>query len=255
MVIYIEYVIFDNFFLDLFIGIIACECLMLSKIRAIISAVVGTLLALIYPLVETDLLFLFKILTLLTCCIPFIRKDLYSYVKGSLIFLFISFIYSGLISLLFGFTEPIIASKDGIKVAILSLGCILTFFSIKGVLKVIGKKVNSGRLLKSIIYLKSEAISVVGFMDSGNLASGSDGNGVVFLDKRLSEQFNDKAVDIIMIDTVSGKKIYEIIKLDKVEIYFGGQKHIYKNVNAAKTTQKYNGFEILLSTKLKEYGI
>lgn len=255
MVIYIEYVIFDNFFLDLFIGLIVCECLMLSKIRAVISASLGTLLALIYPLVETDLLTLFKILSLLTCCIPFVRKDLYSYVKASLIFLFISFIYRGLISLLFGFTEPIIENKDGMKVGILSLGCILSFIVIKGVLKVVGKKVNSGRLLKSTVYLKNEVIRAVGFMDSGNIARASDGNGVVFLDRKLSERLDDKIVDYIMINTVNGQKIFEIIKLDKVEIYFGGQKHIYKNVNAAKTTQKYNGFEILLSTKLKEYGI
>lgn len=255
MVIYIEYVIFDNFFLDLFIGLIVCECLMLSKIRAVISASFGTLLALIYPLVETDLLTLFKILTLLTCCIPFVRKDLYSYVKASLIFLFISFIYNGLISLLFGFTEPIIENKDGMKVGILSLGCILSFIVIKGVLKVVGEKVNSGRLLKSTVYLKNEVIRAVGFMDSGNIARASDGNGVVFLDKKLSERLDNKIVDYIMINTVNGQKIFEIIKLDKVEIYFGGQKHIYKNVNAAKTTQKYNGFEILLSTILKEYGI
>lgn len=255
MVIYIEYVIFDNFFLDLFIGLIVCECLMLSKIRAVISASLGTLLALIYPLVETDLLTLFKILSLLTCCIPFVRKELYSYVKASLIFLFISFIYSGLISLLFGFTEPIIENKDGMMVGILSLCCILSFIVIKGVLKVVGEKVNSGRLLKSTVYLKNEVIRAVGFMDSGNIARASDGNGVVFLDKKLSERLDNKIVDYIMINTVNGQKIFEIIKLDKVEIYFGGQKHIYKNVNAAKTTQKYNGFEILLSTILKEYGI
>lgn len=255
MVIYVEYVIFDNFFLDLFIGIIVCECIPLSRIRAVFSALLGTVLALIYPLVEEKFIILYRVLTLLTCCVPFVKKDLHSFLKSLFIYLFISFVYSGLITLLFGFTEPIIASSDGFKVGILSIGCITAFLCIKGILKSVGKKLNNGKLLKIILYFNNEVIKSIGFMDSGNLARASDGNGIIFLDKKLSSRFKAEIVDYIMVDTINGDKIYEIIKLEKVEIYFNGQKHIYKNVNAALTTQKYNGFEILLSTKLKENGI
>ncbi len=255
MVIYVEYVIFDNFFFDLLIGIIVCECLMLSKHRAFCSAILGTVLALIYPLVEGNILFLYKILTLLTCSIPFVRRDVYSLLKASIIYLFVSSIFSGLTGLFFGISGPISSLSNSLKVGCLSICGIIGFLSIKGILRLIGKKVHNGRFFKMTLYSENKVIKAIGFMDSGNIAVAEDGNGIVFLDKKLSNRLSGEIVDYIMVESMGGSKIYEIIKLERVEIYFGGQNHIYKNVNAAKTAQTYNGFEILLSTKLKENAI
>lgn len=255
MIVYVEYVIFDNFFLDLLIGIILCECLLLSKYKAVCSALLGTALALIYPLIEGKIIFLYKILALLTCSIPFVGRDVYSLIKASLIYLFISSIFSGLTTSFLGISGPIISVNDGLKVGFLSICGIVGFISIKGILRLIGKKVHSGRLFKLTLYSENKTISAIGFMDSGNIAVARDGKGIVFLDKKLSDRLKGDTVDYIIVNTVGGSKIYEIIKLEKVEIYFGGQNHIYKNVNAAKTAQRYNGFEILLSTKLKENAI
>lgn len=252
MIVYVEYVIFDNFLMDLFIGLLLVEKIGRRKYLSIISAIIGTGLALVFPMVPDNLSWLYKILTLLCCCIPFSGKSLYEYGKSVVIYSIIGFVYAGCVSLFFGFDNSIIAYSDGMKVGVISLCCIVGYFCILKIIKIINKKMQKDKLRSITFVVNGKKIKTTGFLDNGNVALASDGNGIIFLDKKLSKRFTQKVEDYVFVSTISGGKICEVIKIDKIEIYFDGENHIYKNVNAVKTGQSYDGFQVLLSTKLKE---
>lgn len=252
MVIYVEYVIFDNFLMDLFIGLLLAELLRKRKAWAILSAVIGTVLALIFPLIEKQLSTLYKILTLCCCCIPFCGRSLYDYFKSIVCYSIISFLYAGCISLILGFDSAVISFSDGVKVGIISFCCIVGYFAILKIIKIILLKTQKDKYCRLNVFIENKKISAIGFFDNGNRALGSDGNGIIFLDKKISKNVKGASIDCVFVSTVGGAKIMDVYKISEMEIYLNGEKHIYKNVNAVKTGQTYNGFQVLLSTKLKE---
>lgn len=252
MIVYVEYVIFDNFLMDLFIGLLLSELLRFRKLNAIVSAIIGTALALIFPTVEINHIIIYKFLTLFCCCIPFCGKSLYEYFKSIICYSIISFLYAGSISLLFGLDGSFISFSDGLKVGIISFCCVVGYFVILKIIKTILAKTLKGDFCQLKVIIENKKISAIGFFDSGNCALASDGNGIVFLDKKISKNIKGKSIDFVLVSTVSGEKIVEVYKINEIEIYVNGEKHMYKNVNAVKTGQTYNGFQVLLSTKLKE---
>lgn len=252
MTVIVEYVILDNFLMDLFIGILVCDILLRKYRYAFISATIGTILALLYPTISLDFQVLYKVLALLCSSMPFITKSLYDWLKSTLIYAIIAFIYNGVISLVFNSTSGFIVNTDGLKVATISTCCIVGYFIIKIFIKFTQNKLLKKDLLKISCSVNGKSIKAVGFVDSGNMAVAGDGKGVIFLDKVISKKIDLKGNEYIVIDTMGGSKLCEIIKIDEVMIYFGKRKHIYKNVNAVKTNQIYDGFQVLLSNNLKE---
>lgn len=252
MIIYVEYVIFDNFILDLFISVLVVRLLRLKSWRAFLSALIGTVLALIYPLIGQKYIVIYKILTALTCCLPFTSKNLVSLLKATFYFVVVAFIFNGLISLGLNTVGEFGYYSNGGMVGIITGGGLIGYVIIYKFVNMLANRLSNDKYVKMTVCIGDKTVKTVGFMDTGNVATASDGKGIVFLDKNLSKKINSDVIDYVFINTVGSGKIFNVIKIDKLMIYSGGEKHIYKNVNAVKTNQNYQGFQVLLSSNLKE---
>ncbi len=247
MVIYVEYVIIDNFALDFFIALIVCKYYSIKGYKGVISALLGTILALVYPIIPKTFTIIFKIGTLLSTVYPLTIKASIRH-RFSILFVYtiVSSLFSGIISLLVGSTESYYS--NGGKVFIICTIAILIF--------VFGRKL----LVKLMLKKKSDYVNVEinhrvykGFFDNGNKVTASDGCGVIFLDKKVAKLFYDiKPSDYVLTQTVNGGEIKEVIIIPSIKIYFEGKQHTYNNVNAIKTDKYFHGFDILLSHNLKE---
>lgn len=252
MIIYVEYVIFDNFLLDLFIGVLVVKLLRLKSWRAFLSAFFGTVLALIYPLVSHEYIVIYKILTALMCCLPFVTNNLASLIKATFYYVIVAFIFNGLISLALNTVDEFGYYSTGGLVGLVTGGGMIGYIVIYKFINMLAKRLSNDKYVKMTVCIGDKTVKAVGFMDTGNIATASDGKGIVFLDKNLSKKINSDVIDYVFINTVGSGKIFNVIKIDKLMIYSGGEKHIYKNVNAVKTNQSYQGFQVLLSSNLKE---
>ncbi len=255
MIVYVEYVIFDNFLLDLFIGILICKLLRFKSWRSFVSAIIGTVLALIYPCVTDKYVALFKILTLLCCCLPFICGNLASFVKSVFCYCVIAFIFNGLISLVIGSKSDNNNYSDGGLVGIISGCALIGYLVVYKFINILVNRISNEKFVKLKVVVGEKSLKAVGFVDSGNIATASNGKGIVFLDKVISKKIHSDPVDYVYINTISAKKICNVIKIDKLMIYFDGKEHIYTDVNAVKTNQTYQGFQVLLSSNLEEVRV
>lgn len=252
MVIYVEYVIFDNFLLDLFIALLVCNLLHMKSRRAFLSACLGTILAVVYPCVQKELVALFKLLTLLTCCLPFTQKKLLPFIKSIFFYSVVAFIFNGLISFGLNIAGEYGFYNSGGTVGIIAGGAIIGYLIIYKFANLLISRISKESFVKLTLCIGDKKMHAMGFVDTGNIATASNGKGIIFLDKSLSRKIHSDTIDYVFINTVGANKIFKVIKIDKLLIYFDGKEHIYIDVNAIKTDQTYQGFQILLSSKLEE---
>lgn len=247
MVIYVEYVILDNFALDLFVAILVCKLYSISVKRAFISAVIGTFCALVYSIIPSSILILYKCIVFVLSVFPLIiRCSLKQILTIAFSYLIVSSVFGGLLSLLVNSTD--VYYGDGGKVFLICITSCICFL--------IGRRM----ILKFTVKEKSDYVKIEignksyrGFFDNGNKVIASDGLGVIFLDKGLSKMYrNDKPFDYVLTQTINGSEIKEVIKIPCLKIYFKGEMHTYNNVNAIRTNKSFGSFDILLSQHLKE---
>ena len=219
------------------------------------SALLGTALALCYPTVQKEWIAVFKVLTLLTCCLPFIGKNLVNFLKGVLFYSVIAFIFNGLISFALNISGDGVYYNSGGLVGIISGVAVVGYLIILKFAKLLISRISKEKYVKLTVCVGDKQMKAVGFVDSGNVATASNGKGIVFLDKSLSKKITSDTIDYVYVNTVGSGQIFNVIKIDKLLIYFDGKEHIYINVNAIKTNQTYQGFQILLSSNLEEASI
>lgn len=252
MVIYVEYVIIDNFLLDLFIAVLVSKLMHLKAWRALVSAIMGTGLALIYPLITKEFLAVYKILTLLMCSLPFFNRSISGFFKALFIYVIVAFIFNGLISFGLNSVNEYGYYNDGGIVGLISGGALVGYLLALKFTSILARRLSKEHYVKLTVYIGNKSLDAVGFMDSGNIATATNGKGIIFLDKMISRKIKSETVDYVYINTVGSGKIFDVIKIDKLLIYSEGKEHIYINVNAVKTNQTYQGFQILLSSNLEE---
>lgn len=247
MIIYVEYVILDNYALDLFIALLVCLLCSIKSVRAFISASLGTIIALIYPLLPDGYTVLYKCASFLITVSPLLfkcsKKRCFTI---SISYLIISSVFSGLLSLLIG-SNGVYYSNGGSVFIICSISFFVFFVGRLFIIRLLPKG--------QCDYVKVEIDKKVykGFFDNGNKVIASDGKGVIFLNKSISKLYkNDSICDYILTQTVNGSEIKEVIIIPSMKIYFKGEEHTYNNVNAIKTNKSFSGFDILLSQSLKE---
>lgn len=247
MIIYVEYVILDNYALDLFIALLVCQLCSIKSLRAFVSALFGTITALFYPLLPNGYTFLYKCASFIITISPlFFKCSKKQCFTISISYLIISSVFSGLLSLLIG-SNGVYYSNGGSVFIICAISLCLFFIGRLLLIKLLPKG--------ECDYVKVEIDKKVykGFFDNGNKVIASDGKGVVFLNKNISKLYKNNSVfDYILTQTVNGSEIKEVIIIPSMKIYFKGEEHTYNNVNAIKTNKSFSGFDILLSQSLKE---
>ena len=253
MTVIVEYTLIDNFLLDLFVATLISEIVYSKKIFRFISAAMGSVTALLFPLIPEPYVVLYKILSLILSVIPLqIGKDLKRSIQVLALYVVFSAVFSGVIQLLLnGSIRLNVSYTSGGKVSMISLGAITSCYLIKQTIGLIKTKAPKSGAKKIVITHNGVKLSLTGFYDSGNL-SVYKGEGLNFLSKNVSRKLDLKEIDEIFIETVNGSSIEKVYVVDEMRIYSDKSPHIYTNVKMVKTDKNFNGFDVLLSANIKE---
>ena len=275
MQIYVEYLIIDNFIFDYLLLLLASykKIASVKKGKVVFSAVIGTIIAILFPLLKINEFILF----LLKICIAFLLVFL-AYGYKNFTFYFSLVVRFVILTFLFGGSIYGIASLCGINYAFLygTSSCIIPLgllVSIAVVLYYLFKnfinRIYSKGFLASYscyckIYMGGKCVDACGYFDSGNHATYKN-NPVCFssytLNKKLFERafFANLPIGEIELITATGKEMVSVYKFDKLEIYFNNKKNIIYSPYIAISKQNRlvsEDYELILSCNyLNDSGV
>ncbi len=271
MQVYIEYVIIDNLIIDyllLSLSLRVSNC-RTNKFRLISASILGTIVAVVMPLLNLNdfYSFLIKIfLALLMCYVAGSFLSLKKYLITLLSFFAFTFLLGGLIIALFylagiDFTTNFNFNYDSFLP--IGITIVIAFFVYKILIKLITKilKIKSVNpfIRKCIIVINSKRFSVVGFIDSGNrLFDIKTGLPIIVGSKKLfnkieSLQKNIKEYSNIQIKTVGGYSQIKVYNIDKLMIYNGQSVNIYNNVLLGRANSDFYDevdYDLLLNSSI-----
>lgn len=178
MTIYIEYVIIDNFVINLLILTLTTKLLKIfsKKLFLFLSALFGTIIAVISPLLPNIINILLKLpLALSMIIIAFNPKTIKQFFAEFIIFLISTFAMIGTCLAIAEIFNIDVSVQNGIimdykfPVGAILLICFVVYLSLINSIKFIFKKQNnSNHLFEITIKHKNKTIKTVAFLDTGN---------------------------------------------------------------------------------------
>lgn len=256
MKIYIEIVFISNFFIDLFLIVFTLAVLKkkAKTVRVIISALLGGLFSVVYPLCGIYKYFLKCLCAVIMTAVAGSYKKFGEFIAVLLTFCATTFILGGLITFFLGFAGDRFTYNDftyGLIPILISSSCIGIIFFVDLLFKEVGK-VRHKNLLYYDVLLKSGNYSKKcrAFYDSGNRVYANNGEPVIFVKEKIynvlaRESGNCGYVDIV---TAVGIKSVPICIAD-IEIYFADGTNIIYKVFVGKLTAPCEA-EILLHSDM-----
>lgn len=259
MVIYIEYALLENFFLDailLFLTLISAK-IPIKIWRIALSAAIGAVFAVIYPLLRLpDLLFyLLKFSFGFFLCLVVVgrvktRKEWGRYVLSCIFFFAYSFAFGGALTALTGATledrAPIFIVLGGF-----SFFALCSIFLIK---KFYQKRTEYHYIYDCVLIINKKMIKARGFLDSGNTAS-KNGLPVCFVAPELGftlwgeEVLNGKdSEEELEITTLGGKKKMPLY-LGEVQVYVNGKYRQIQTYFAPSTNIVLREYQVILNRR------
>ena len=178
MTVYIEFVIIDNFVIDLLILLLTKSLLKIQtrKIFLLLSTIFGTVVAVVSPLLPSIIAQIIKIpLTLSMVLIAYRPKTIKEFLAQTITFLISTFAMIGCCLAISQIFKIEVSVQNGMimeykfPVGAVLLICFVVFVSLKNIFKLILKKQKFAELSYSII-LKNEnkQIETMAFLDTGN---------------------------------------------------------------------------------------
>lgn len=238
MIIYVEAVLFDNFFLD-FLLAYATLRLTKQKIRwlpIMLSAAVGCAFALFFPLVKGYVVPMKIIVLLISSALFTWRRSFKIYAINTFIYLLLSFLLSGIFSFLLGGSAAngFIGVGFGGVVGVLSIGVISLLYSVRQISGLIRQRKRNEKYAVAELVNRDKTLRINALYDSGNLLTDRNGEGVVVTDRKLVSALGT-LVDFgeMTVHTASGSKVLKLVKIPKIKIYSGASENILTNVTAA----------------------
>ena len=270
MVVYLEFVFLDNFIIDLLLITLARKSLNLQvkKKFIVLSALVGALVAIVYPLLNLGVALGFALkmpiaIVIVLCSGKF--SSFKQFIYCFYLFLFFTFLFGGAITAVFwglglSFDPLTYANLTEIPIGIIIVIAIVLYLLIKKTVKVIyRKKTISAFTYRCQLEIDGKAFEFSGFLDSGNsLIYRETGSPVVVCSKKASEKikktgaFEKTRKDILFINTVSGKSVISVYKTTKFLIYNGLIPNILYNVmiGVSSTELSFGEYDLLLGPAL-----
>ena len=271
MEVYVEYVIIDNLIINYLLLKVSVNLARLksSFLRLSIASVVGTMVAVIVPLIKMPLLLTVFIKILLGIIMVLISVGfvglsklatafgffiLFTALGGGvviMVFYFAGVDYKAYFSLHYNSFIPI-----GITILIVFMLSKFTLKWVGGILKVRDIR---PFLRKCVIISNGKKVVVSGFIDSGNrLIDNDSGLPIIVASKELSKKLEGLEimklpVKSLRFSTVSGESVMKIYIVDKLVVYTGVKMNIYKRVFIAKSSvefEKGGDYDILLSPSM-----
>ncbi len=273
MQVYIEYVIIDNFIIDYLLISLSLKVanVKTNKLRKILSALIGTIVAVIMPLINIDNLYLFLIkivLAVLMCYLAGSFTSIKKYLITLASFFAFTFLSGGVIIAIFYFADvdyfqdynfnydsifPI-----GFTILIIYILYLLLKTLISKILKI--KSINPF-IRKCILVLDKKRFNVLGFIDTGNrLFDAKTGLPIIVGSKNLFLKIKGLNITLkeggdIQVKTATGNGKIKIYFVDKLLIYNGQNVNIYNNVMIGRADSDFYDdvkYELLLNPSLIE---
>ncbi|MBR1676928.1 MAG: sigma-E processing peptidase SpoIIGA [Clostridia bacterium] len=270
MEVYLEYVIIDNLAIDFFLILLTRKTLRLeiNYYLAVISAMVGTVFAVLLPVfnMNNGFSFVFKFFVGALIVISSGKfNTVREYILCFYLFLFYTFVFGGAIIAVFwsmgiDFNAFNLANDSGLPLG-LSIGSatVLYLFLIK-LIKRLSKKRDIGAFLRKCeIVIGGRKMPFMGFIDSGNsLFDKRSGMPVILCSPKAAKilgatgmLFRQKSEELYF-STVAGQNSMKIYKLDKLLIYNGQTVNTIYNVMIGISPNAFAGddYDIILSPSL-----
>ena len=251
MVVYVEYLLFNNFMMDVLLAYLVRRFLGGKKDlwRIILSAVIGT--GLVFPFLYIKLIWLailYKITVLLLCCAP-LGQTLRQFAASLVLYTLFSASVAGLVYL-FGNTTihgAVALTNSGALVGLLSLAGIVAVYLVCQLKGVIGERKQRKKMRRIVLVAGEKHLELTAYLDSGNTARDGRGEGVLVLSNPCKDLLQGRSpYDNIMLSTIHGKAASDLYKLDTMVIY-GDKLHTYSNVSAVVADIAFKGYDALLS--------
>jgi len=237
MEVYVEYVIIDNIFISYLIGRVCYIVLHLnkSKRRLFVASVVGTIIALLYPFIEsTVLLLLVKVLSMIITALLLFWKRTRLFI-GCLVLLAVTFAFGGI---LLAVNYMLVGKITDVShdVYDFPIGVIIGLaYGIKWLISFAYRRISGAVMVRKNVYefvvgYNGKEMRLRGFIDTGNrLTYGQDLSPVVIVKAikimdildagEFYDFINDGKGEYITLTTVAGgSKRLMVIKPEKFEL-------------------------------------
>ncbi len=259
MVIYIEYALLENFFLD---GILLFLTLISAKIpvkiwRIALSAALGAVFAIVYPLLQlsTALLYLLKFAFGFFLCLLAVgrvrtKKEWGRYALSCIFFFSYSFAFGGALTALTGAT-----TTDRAPVPLVLGGfAVFTLISLFLIRKIYQKRTEYRYIYDCILIIDKNSVKTLGFFDSGNTAC-KNGLPVCFVSPEVGFALWGDAVlngktseEELEITTLGGKKKMPLY-LGEVQVLMDGKYRQIQTYFAPSTNIVLREYQVILNRK------
>ena len=254
MTVYIEYVLFNNFIIDMSLLSAAAKItrLRIVKTRIFIASLIGAGLSMCYPLLpENKFLIIFKILTGILLSLIAVKENFLTTIKHFFVFVAFTFLFGGC---MYAIKNAVLLPEkfDELFIASEFIPAVIIYLITLVLLKIIVKTND----LKNFSYrcevkLSGKNFFADGFLDSGN-AVYCGFVPVCVCDKKFSETLKKELSDAVVTETeeitinsFSGEKKTKILLNAEIIISNGQTTRIYKNVGLALTEREYKSRIIL----------
>ena len=260
MTVYVEFVIVDNMVVDSMILLLTKEILKINtkKINIFLSALLGTIIAIVSPMFSSLMSFIIKIpLSLSMVMIAFCPKRLKNFLIEYITFFASTFVLIGTclgISEIFGLRVLTLSGYEVVynfPVGFAVLVCALTFVCLKNIIKYANIQHKNGKLLFEVT-LKNRGKTVIAtaFLDTGNKLVQGGKNVSIINYKVFSKLFeNVDVLDVVLQRSVNieNSKYIKVSSLGKSKriLIFEIEELIIKNKSIKNATLglALNGFE------------
>ena len=260
MIIYIEYVLIDNFIIDYYLlsAAFALTGIKVKRGRLFLSALLGATTAIILPFISQNNLILVPLKVLIGVLMVALSYNFSSF-RGVYIHFIIFFLYTAVVG--------------GVMIALFNLFNIdyskeifsaTMLFPVSVVIKYLSKAINAlyrkrdqiAYSVNVMLYKDQLKVKARGFFDTGNGAYHND-SPVIFCTKKLIKPFLDNPLKLnpfyLKVETVSGSDKKFAFNLDKIEIYYGDKLNIFNNVALCVIDSGVDGlYDIILHPALME---
>lgn len=253
MTVYIEYVLFNNFIIDMSLLSAAAKVTRLKTLRTriFIASIIGAGIALCYPLLSGNVRIFFKIITGFLLSFIAVKENFLTTLKHFFVFVAFTFLFGGC---MYAVKNAVLLPEkyDELFIALEFVPAAVIYFITLALLKIIVKTND----LKNFSYrcevkLSGKNFFADGFLDSGN-AVYCGFIPVCVCDKKFSKTLETELYgspftesEEIIISSLSGEKKTKVLLNAEIIISNGQTARIYKNVGLALTGRDYKSRIIL----------
>lgn len=241
MKVYIEYVLIDNFIID-FLLLKATFLILgipVKKRRLFLCAILGSIIALLFPLMNFNLILtsIIKVFSgLLIVSLATKYATFKQYYKSFLCFLFFTFALGGAIIGVFSMLNLDYSSEISIALMILPAYLIIKIY-IEIIKYFFNRTFEQKFTADCALYCGERRLEIKGFFDTGNSLTFCDKQVIVIDRKNLFKIVGEKELlqnkKYIEYQTSAGKSKMPIFSLDKIDIKLGETKYSYFDIYLA----------------------